>query len=131
MNFVFEMLRLSDDTIVDRSGVEYTVGDTTLSVLGLAELGHATESTDDPCYAEDRDNYIDIVLRIDGDSSVVVEFQAFENKGLYNPGGPGTVNLGSYTGEGHPQIMEVTNDETNDMIVSWCAAEDGIHQFLK
>merc|ERR1719216_72999 len=119
-------LRLSNDQMVTEANVPYTVGGTTVTVLGLADLGRPTASTDDPCYGEDRDNYIDIILAIDGDSSVVTQVDAFETKGLYNPGGPGEVNNGwPVTGESQPQTIDVMNDENNDMVVSWCGSADG------
>lgn len=77
---------------------DYTVAGGTLRVLGLADTGRLENPDEgiyyDDCYAEDRDNYIDIIL--DGDEEAArnvtfVEIPSLEGgyRAFYNPGGPG------------------------------------------
>lgn len=79
-------------TLVTRAGRWYRFGGGRLKVLGLADLGRK-QTTYDDCYAEDRDNQIDIVLT--GDRRAVRRITHVEIPGsgrydpLYNPGGPG------------------------------------------
>jgi len=78
--------------LITREGQWYRVGGGRLKVVGLADLGQKQASYDD-CYAEDRDNQIDIVL--DGDLRAVRRITHVDIPGegrydpLYNPGGPG------------------------------------------
>ena len=64
----------------------------TVTVLGMADLGVRQDIGYDICYQEDGDNYIDFILEVDHDTSVLegLTVLAFgKGKSLYNPGGPG------------------------------------------
>jgi hypothetical protein len=87
-----------DTVLLEEVGVEYEVAGGTLRVVGLAELGQKENPDEgvfyDDCYAEDRDNYIDIILV--GDEAAArnitfVEIPSLEGgySPFYNPGGPG------------------------------------------
>jgi hypothetical protein len=75
-----------------RSGKNYTIDGHTLRVVGLADLGKKKAHYGD-CYAEDGDNYIDIIL--DGSEAAARRITTVEIPStgryapLYNPGGPG------------------------------------------
>ncbi|WP_202913100.1 calcium-binding protein [Acuticoccus sediminis] len=81
--------------VIDQAGVDYDLGDGTLRVVGLAELGNTAEAGDPAYYQEDHDNQFDIVLA--GDEAAmrrltVVEIPTAAEEGysdIYNPGGPG------------------------------------------
>ena len=74
------------------TGVDYEIDGKTVRVVGLADLGRKQEVYDD-CYAEDGDNYIDIVLA--GDRAAVRRITHVEIPSVghfspfFNPGGPG------------------------------------------
>ena len=121
--------RQSDDStvLIDKSGLDYSVGTGRVRVIGLAELGRAAsrELVYDDCYLEDWDNYIDIVL--DGDeeamrSITAVEIPATGAYGaFYNPGGPGNTPTPDvrYTAPGAPQLQPVTIALDDPMTVSY------------
>lgn len=82
--------------VIDQTGRRYNLGEGSLEVLGLAEVGAPTEGAPDRAYyVEDHDNYFDIVLR--GDATAMARLMAVEIPtsaepgylDLYNPGGPG------------------------------------------
>jgi poly(3-hydroxybutyrate) depolymerase len=82
--------------VLDTVGVDYAVRGGTLRVLGLSDLGQpaSPENPYGPCYDEDLDNYIDIILA--GDEAAArslthVEVPSLEGgyDAFYNPGGPG------------------------------------------
>lgn len=84
------------DVVIDRTGQDYAVEGGTLRVVGLSETGQKEggDVTYDDCYAEDRDNYIDII--INGSDAAArsltgLEIPALEGgyTAFYNPGGPG------------------------------------------
>jgi hypothetical protein len=82
--------------LIERVGQVYTVQGGTLEVVGLAELGlpASDEVVYDDCYVEDRDNYIDVILK--GDEAAMRSLTHLEIPAtgdydpLYNPGGPGS-----------------------------------------
>lgn len=86
-----------DTVLMVQDSVDYQVLGGTLRVIGLSDLG-AVEGGDvvyGDCYAEDRDNYIDIILV--GDTAAArnilfLEIPSLEGgyAAFYNPGGPGT-----------------------------------------
>ncbi len=91
--FRLQALALSGETVtLTETGTNYTVDGHTLRVVGLADLGKK-QSTYDDCYAEDKDNYIDIIL--DGDRAAAERITTVEIPSdgayspFYNPGGPG------------------------------------------
>jgi hypothetical protein len=97
--------------ILDKVGVDYQVAGGTLRILGLSDLGQQQESYDD-CYAEDGDNYIDVILA--GDEAAARHVTTLEMPGiaggyepLYNPGGPGPTPFpGVVYTEPSPPIMQ-------------------------
>jgi hypothetical protein len=76
-------------------GTDYEVAGGALRVLGLADLGRAAGDgvSYDDCYAEDFDNYIDIILEGDEAAARSITHVEVPAEGeylpLYNPGGPG------------------------------------------
>ncbi|MEM7538976.1 MAG: phospholipase [Chloroflexota bacterium] len=104
--------------LLEKVGEEYDVAGGTLRVVGLAELGRKENPDEgiyyDDCYAEDRDNYIDIILV--GDEAAArnvtfVEIPALEGgyRAFYNPGGPGPEPFEGvrYTAPGPPDMEPV------------------------
>ncbi|WP_269498970.1 hypothetical protein [Castellaniella sp. S9] len=82
------------DVVLEETGRVYDLGVGRVEILGLAELGAPGDDVQEPYYAEDHDNYFDIVLK--GDLEAVRRLRAVEiptSKGgysdIYNPGGPG------------------------------------------
>ncbi|MFZ4827717.1 MAG: hypothetical protein ACOYLB_10195 [Phototrophicaceae bacterium] len=87
-----------ETVLLEKVGVEYEVAGGTLRVVGLADMGRAENAEAgiyyDDCYAEDRDNYLDIILVGDEEAArnvTFVEIPATEAgyQPFYNPGGPG------------------------------------------
>lgn len=87
-----------NDVIIDSVGQRVTVAGGSLEVVGISDLGRPADADEDihfdDCYAEDRDNYLDIVLA--GDDGAARSITAVEIPSLaggysafYNPGGPG------------------------------------------
>ncbi|MCH8553377.1 MAG: hypothetical protein LAT62_15675 [Natronospirillum sp.] len=85
-----------EPVLIDEEGVTYDLGDGSLTVLGLAEVGEPVdEPADRAYYVEDHDNYFDIVLK--GDETAMVRLTHVEIPtsavpgyfDIYNPGGPG------------------------------------------
>lgn len=97
--FRVHVIGLDGETVLlEEVGVEYPVAGGTLRVVGLADLGQKENPDEgifyDGCYAEDRDNYIDIILVGDEEAArniTFVEIPALEGgySPFYNPGGPG------------------------------------------
>ena len=84
--------------LLDRTDTDYEVEGGTLRIVGLSDLGKVEDPANgvhyDDCYAEDGDNYIDIILV--GDEAAARNITDVEIPGLdrgyrafYNPGGPG------------------------------------------
>merc|ERR1712003_318380 len=97
----------------------------TLSVVGLADLGTARETCgeyNDLCYVEDRDNYLDIIIRADNDETAALIASVQVRSGLFNPGGPGMDHiLGvEFTQANSPQTIDVINDLSGAMQVTYC-----------
>lgn len=87
-----------ETVLLEKVGEEYAVAGGNSRVVGLSELGQKENPDEgiyyDDCYAEDRDNYIDIILV--GDEAAArnitfVEIPALEGgyRAFYNPSGPG------------------------------------------
>lgn len=90
--------RAGETVLLEEVGVDYEVAGGTLRVVGLSDLGQREDPDAgiyyDDCYAEDRDNYIDIILVGDEEAArnvTFVEIPALEGgySAFYNPGGPG------------------------------------------
>jgi len=120
-----------DDEVVllEKVGQEYVVADGTLRIIGLSDLGQKENPDEgifyDDCYAEDRDNYIDIILV--GDEAAArnithVEIPSLEGgyNAFYNPGGPGPEPFDGvrYTAPGPADLEPVINALDNPMRVS-------------
>ncbi len=114
--------------LLEKVGEEYTVAGGTLRVLGLADTGKLENPEEgiyyDDCYAEDRDNYIDIILVGDEEAArnvTFVEIPSLEGgyRAFYNPGGPGPEPFEGvrYTAPGPPDMEPVINALDNPMRV--------------
>ena len=115
--------------LLEKVGQEYVVADGTLRIVGLSDLGQKENPDEgifyDDCYAEDRDNYIDIILV--GDEAAArnithVEIPSLEGgySAFYNPGGPGPEPFEGvrYTAPGPADLEPVINALDNPMRVS-------------
>ena len=115
--------------LLEKVGQEYLVADGVLRIVGLSDLGQKENPDEgifyDDCYAEDRDNYIDIILV--GDEAAArnithVEIPSLEGgyKAFYNPGGPGPEPFEGvrYTAPGPADLEPVINALDNPMRVS-------------
>ncbi len=107
-----------ETVLLEEVGVDYEVAGGTLRVVGLAELGLKENPAEDvyydDCYAEDRDNYIDIILVGDEAAArniIFVEIPSIEGgySPFYNPGGPGPEPFEGirYTAPGPPDLEPV------------------------
>ena len=115
--------------LLEKVGQDYLVADGTLRIVGLSDLGQKENPDEgifyDDCYAEDRDNYIDIILV--GDEAAArnithVEIPSLEGgyNAFYNPGGPGPEPFEGvrYTAPGPADLEPVINALDNPMRVS-------------
>ena len=115
--------------LLEQVGQEYVVAGGTLKIVGLSDLGQKENPAEgifyDDCYAEDRDNYIDIILV--GDEAAArnithVEIPSLEGgyNAFYNPGGPGPEPFDGirYTAPGPADLEPVINALDNPMRVS-------------
>lgn len=112
----FRLHALAPDSsiiLLEKTDTVYTLLGGTLKILGLSDLGQASSSYDD-CYAEDGDNYIDIIL--EGDEAAARNISFLEMPSLaggydamYNPGGPGTTPFPTvvYTSPGPADLEPV------------------------
>ena len=103
-----------ETVLIDKSATDYAVPGGTIRVIGLSDLGVKKAAGRDDCYAEDRDNYIDIVLA--GDEAAARSITHVEIPGLpggytpfFNPGGPGPEPFAGvrYTAPGPPDLEPV------------------------
>ena len=90
--------------VLSRSNSPLTINGTAtvVTVLGLADVGIRIAEGYTPFYADDRDNYIDIIMHVLGDATVLestlINVTAFSQQpGLYNPGGPGPFPFANVT----------------------------------
>ena len=115
--------------LLEKVGQDYLVADGRLRIVGLSDLGQKENPDEgifyDDCYAEDRDNYIDIILV--GDEAAArnithVEIPSLEGgySAFYNPGGPGPEPFDGvrYTAPGPADLEPVINALDNPMRVS-------------
>jgi hypothetical protein len=91
----FRVRGVADDgteVLLTETGVDYPINGGVVRVLGLADLGQKADTYTD-CYAEDRDNQIDIILTGDDDAVRAITHAEIPSTDgylpLYNPGGPG------------------------------------------
>ena len=114
--------------LLEKVGQDYLVADGRLRIVGLSDLGQKENPDEgifyDDCYAEDRDNYIDIILV--GDEAAArnithVEIPSLEGgyNAFYNPGGPGPEPFEGvrYTAPGPADLEPVINALDNPMRV--------------
>ncbi len=107
-------------------GVDYEVAGGTLRVVGLSDLGKPADDGVyyDDCYAEDADNYIDIILEGDEAAARAITHVEIPAAGdylpFYNPGGPGPTPFPEvrYTAPGPPDLEPVTIALDDPMRVS-------------
>lgn len=107
-------------------GVHYEVAGGTLRVVGLADLGKPAGDGVyyDDCYAEDADNYIDIILVGDEAAARSITHIEIPADGdylpFYNPGGPGPTPFPDvrYTAPGPADLEPVIIALDNPMRVS-------------
>ena len=117
------------DVVISETGRDYEVAGGSLRVIGLADLGQPEDADGqvfyDDCYAEDRDNYIDVMIA--GDEAAArnitfLEIPAVEGgyAALYNPGGPGRTPFSEwrYTAPGPPTMTPVVIALDDPMRVS-------------
>ena len=115
--------------LLEKVGQEYLVAGGALRIVGLSDLGQKENPDEgifyDDCYAEDRDNYIDIILV--GDEAAArnithVEIPSLEGgySAFYNPGGPGPEPFDGvrYTAPGPADLEPVINALDNPMRIS-------------
>lgn len=121
-----------ETVLLEKVGEEYAVAGGTLRVVGLSDLGQKENPDEgiyyDDCYAEDRDNYIDIILVGDEEAArnvTFVEIPALEGgyRAFYNPGGPGPEPFEGirYTAPGPPDMEPVIIALDNPMRVDRAA----------
>lgn len=116
-----------EDVLLTKVGVEYAVQGGTLKVVGLSDTGKPEGDgvTFDACYAEDRDNYIDIILVGEEDAArslTQLEIPASgEYKPFYNPGGPGPEPFDGvrYVAPGPTHFQPIINALDDPMRVSY------------
>lgn len=110
--------------VIKKQRRTYRIGKGWLRVVGLAELGKKQSSYDE-CYAEDKDNQIDVI--INGTRSAVKHIRRLKLPGtgrydpMYNPGGPGTTPTPGvrYTAPSPPINQKVTIDLKNRLRVTY------------
>jgi len=117
------------DVAISKVGTPYAVRGGTLTVIGLSDTGQKEDSasgvTYDDCYADDRDNYIDIMITGDDAAarsitSLEIPAKAGGYHDLYNPGGPGRTPFSNwtYTAPGPASTTPVTIALDDPMRVS-------------
>lgn len=108
-----------NDVVIDKVGVPVEVAGGTLEVIGISDLGLREDADGqvfyDDCYAEDRDNYLDIILvGSDAAARSITDLEIPSLEGgyaaFYNPGGPGQTPTPGvrYTAPGPPRMQPVT-----------------------
>ncbi|MBC8091823.1 MAG: phospholipase [Pseudonocardia sp.] len=104
--------------LIEEVGRTYEVAGGGLRVVGLSDLGRVTDPGGgvvyDDCYAEDRDNYLDVIIV--GDEAAARSITDLEIPALpggyspfYNPGGPGPEPFPgvTYSAPGPPDVEPV------------------------
>ena len=106
------------EVIISEVGTTYEVAGGSLRVIGLADTGRPEDASGgifyDDCYADDRDNYIDVMIAGDEAAARNITFleipaTASGYAPLYNPGGPGRTPFQEwrYTAPGPPTMTPV------------------------
>ncbi|NYT86016.1 hypothetical protein [Pollutimonas harenae] len=115
---------------LDKAGHTYDLGVGKIEIIGLAEVGPPTDGTVDPAYyAEDHDNYFDIMLK--GDEAAINLLQSVEiptsavtgYSDIYNPGGPGRTPTPTtpYTKPALPQTYPIFHSVDQPRTVSYAS----------
>jgi hypothetical protein len=79
-------INLSTGQVLSSSNSQLTINGTStvVIVLGLADVGISIAEGYTPCYADDRDNYIDVIMHVVGDATVLestlTNFTAFSQQ---------------------------------------------------
>ncbi len=126
-----------ETVLLEEVGVDYEVAGGTLRVIGLEDTGQPEDPAEDifydVCYAEDRDNYIDIILVGDEEAARNVTFVEIPSlvggyRAFYNPGGPGPDPFPGvrYTAPGPPDLEPVINALDDPMRVTRIPSEPNI-----
>lgn len=108
-----------NDVVIDKVGVPVEVAGGTLEIVGISDLGLIADSESeiyyDDCYADDRDNYLDIIIvGSDAAARSITDLEIPSLAGgyaaFYNPGGPGQTPTPGvrYTAPGPPRMQPVT-----------------------
>lgn len=108
-----------NDVVIDTVGVPVEVAGGTLEVIGISDLGLREDADGqvfyDDCYAEDRDNYLDIIIvGSDAAARSITDLEIPSVEGgyaaLFNPGGPGQTPTPGirYTAPGPARMQPVT-----------------------
>lgn len=116
-----------ETVLIDKANQDFDVLGGKLKVIGLSDLG-AGKDTYNECYAEDRDNYIDIILVGDDAAARNITFLEIPSIAggyapFYNPGGPGTTPTPGvlYSQPGPPDLEPVIIALDDPMRVSYDA----------
>ncbi|AEC19673.1 hypothetical protein PT7_1133 [Pusillimonas sp. T7-7] len=116
--------------MLDKTGQVYDLGVGKIEIIGLAEVGPPVEGVPDPAYyAEDHDNYFDIMLKGDAaamSSLLSVEIPTSAVAGysdIYNPGGPGRTPSPTtiYTKAALPQLYPIAHSVDQPRTVSYAS----------
>lgn len=117
-----------DPVLMTETGVDYELDGGSLRIVGMSDLGKPAgdDVHYDDCYAEDSDNYIDMILV--GDEAAArglthLEIPAGEDGylPLYNPGGPGPEPFPDvrYIAPGPPDLEPIIDALDDPMRVSF------------
>ena len=123
---------------LEETDVDYQIGEYTLRILGLADLGPVAtdEMPYNDAYIEDHDNQIDIILKGDEQAMRWITDVHIPAEGLYspfyNPGGPGnnpTFGV-TYSSPGPAQLLPVWNALDDPMTVTFIIPEPSVSVLL-
>ncbi len=115
-----------DDVILTETDVDYMIDGYRVRILGLADIGKKQDEYTD-CYADDKDNYIDVILNGDEEAMRRITHLEIPSTGDYgwlvNPGGPGNDPFPDvlYTAGTPPISQELTIAIDNPMTVTYIA----------
>eukprot|EP00756_Hemistasia_phaeocysticola_P036919 Hpha_TRINITY_DN16668_c0_g3::TRINITY_DN16668_c0_g3_i6::g.178261::m.178261 len=112
------------------SGQSMTIDgtDTSLTVLGLADVG---VNWSGGCFNDDRDNYQDIIIRVQGNPSSLHHLESLrgfdKGRSYYNPGGPGPTPFEGvrYTAAAPAHSVAVVVDLERVYETTYCMKNDG------
>lgn len=108
----------------------YRVQGGRIKILGIADLGPGLSADPGYTYAEDHDNQFDVIVRASSlraveslQSVILPDPREKTHKPIYNPGGPGTAPLStfSYTQPSPGQIIDIEKAIKNPNVVSYAS----------